>query len=714
MRTNAFLALAVVWANRFLPPAEFFRELSLVSYIFAVDIGGTFTDLVACDLDTGAVSYSKSPTTYGNFGDGIFDCIRKAAVEPRDALFVKHGTTLVINSLLQRAGAKTALATTRGFRDVLEIGRGNRTQPFNLRFRRDQALIPRERRFEVSERMAADGTVRTALSDEDLVLLAERLREEKIDALAISFLNAYANSEHEDKAAARMRQLLPGVFVSTGSSLSREWHEFERTATAAANAYVGPQTSEYIAEVDKHLRNTGFTGSLLMMGSHGGVLSTERVRREPIALVESGPVGGCIGVAAYAKSLDLGNVIAFDMGGTTAKCALVEDGRFAVESTYHVGGFDTGFPIRGNVIDIIEVGAGGGSIAWLDQQGRLQIGPRSAGSTPGPACYGRGGIETAVTDANLVLGRLDPNHFLGGEMVLDPAKSVAAIRKNIAEPLGYSGDAGVIRAAQGILTIADLTMADAIKRISITRGRDPRDFTLFCYGGGGPLHGVQLARELHIPRVIVPPEPGNFSAVGMLLADARLDTARTYLANFDENSLSETLGRFAALEDESRASLEKEFGPRPVSFGRQVELRYKGQKHSLKVELPQIGDLAALHDVFNREYQRRYGHSNAKAKLEFVALHSTAMLEIRRPDLGQLTGKTKVSGTPVARNRPVYFADEGDHLATSVYDRYALPVGFKATGPAVIEEYGSSTLVGPRDHFEIGKLGEIRIECGKY
>ncbi|MFM9967742.1 MAG: hydantoinase/oxoprolinase family protein [Burkholderiales bacterium] len=682
-----------------------------MSYIFAVDIGGTFTDLVACDLETGAVTYSKSPTTYGNFGDGIFDCIKKARVEPRDALFVKHGTTLVINSLLQRAGAKTALATTRGFRDVLEIGRGNRTQPFNLRFRRDEALIPRERRFEVTERIGADGAVRSPLSDGDLVNLAQRLRDENIDALAISFLNAYANSQHEEAAAARLKELLPGVFISTGSSLSREWHEFERTATAAANAYVGPQTSEYIVEFDRHLRSVGFKGSLLMMGSHGGVLSTERVRREPIALVESGPVGGCIGAAAYAGSLDLGNVIAFDMGGTTAKCALVEEGRFAVESTYHVGGFDTGFPIRGNVIDIIEVGAGGGSVAWIDAQGRLQVGPRSAGSTPGPACYARGGTEPTVTDANLVLGRLDAQHFLGGEMLLDVDKAAEAIRRHVAQPLGYEGEAGLIRAAQGILTIADLTMADAIKRISITRGRDPRDFALFCYGGGGPLHGVQLARELHIPRVIVPPEPGNFSAVGMLLADARLDTARTYLANFDESSLSEAMRRFDALENESRVALEKEFGPQPVSFGRQMEMRYKGQKHSLKVDLPSEGGMVSLHEVFNREYQRRYGHANAKAKMEIVALHSTAMLEIRRPALASMAVKLNGSGKSSERVRPVYFGDEGEKLATRVYDRYSLPAGFNAAGPAIIEEYGSSTLVGPRDHFAIGSFGEIRIEC---
>ena len=677
-----------------------------------VDVGGTFTDGVAWDDQTQLLSYAKAPSTPGNPTNGVLDVVGLLNVDMAGVERFVHGVTIGTNAILEGKGAEVWMLVTRGFRDVLEIGRGNRTQPFNLRFRRDAALIPRERRFEVEERMGADGTVRTPLSDEDLVRLAERLQDEKIDALAISFLNAYANAEHEDRAAARMRELLPGVFISTGTSLSREWHEFERTATAAANAYVGPQASEYIGEFDHHLRKSGFSGSLLMMGSHGGVLSTERVRREPISLVESGPVGGCIGAAAYAVTLELGNVIAFDMGGTTAKCALVEGGRFAVESTYHVGGFDSGFPIRGNVIDIVEVGAGGGSVAWLDDQRRLQVGPRSAGATPGPACYGRDGTEPTVTDANLVLGRLDPKHFLGGEMLLDADKAAAAIRKHVAQALGYPGDTGVIRAAQGILTIADLTMADAIKKISITRGRDPRDFALFCYGGGGPLHGVQLARELHIPRVIVPPEPGNFSAVGMLLADARLDTARTYLANFDDATLAEALCRLVVLEDESRVALEKEFGPRPVQFGRQAEMRYKGQKHSLKVDIPQDGALATLHGIFNREYQRRYGHSNAKAKLEFVALHSTAMLEIRRPELARLAGKANGKGALAERSRPVYFADEGEHLATRVYDRYALPAGFGAAGPAIIEEYGSSTLVGPRDRFVIGTLGEIRIECG--
>ena len=514
-------------------------------YIIAVDIGGTFTDLVACDVATGAVAFTKSPTTYGNLGEAIFDCIRKARLDARDARFVKHGTTLVINALLQRAGAKTALVTTKGFRDVLEVGRGNRTQPFNLRFHREPPLIPRELRFEASERMESSGRVRVPLATGELSVLVDALRGEKIEALAISFLNSYVNPAHEQAAAETLRKLLPGVFVTTGAELTREWHEFERTATVAANAYVGPQVSRYIADFDGELRAGGFQGSLLLMGSHGGVISAERGYREPITLVESGPVGGCIGAASFGSALGIDNLVAFDMGGTTSKCAMIERGRYAVESIYYIGGPDTGFPIRGNVIDILEVGVGGGSIAWLDDLRRLNVGPKSAGSMPGPACYDRGGAEPAVTDAHLALGRLEPGHFLGGEMNLAPEMARAALNARIATPLGYAGADAVTRAAKGVLTIANLTMSSIIKKISIARGYDPRDFALFCYGGGGPLHGTELARALNIPRVVVPPEPGNFSAMGMLLADPRLDTARTFVVPLTAEMMPKALALYA-------------------------------------------------------------------------------------------------------------------------------------------------------------------------
>ena len=302
-----------------------------MSYVIAIDIGGTFTDLVACDTETGAVSYTKSPTTYDQLGDAIFDCIRKAALDASDATFIKHGTTLVINALLQRSGAKTALLTTKGFRDLLEIGRGNRTQPFNLRFRREAPLIPRELRFEIVERVDGTGSVRTPLAPSDLAPLAENLRAQQVEAVAVSFLNSYLAREHEQLAATELRRLLPGTFVTTGTELTREWHEFERTATAAANAYVGPQVSKYISEFDTGLRGVGFKGSLLLMGSHGGVISAERGCREPITLVESGPVGGCIGAANYGQILGVDNLVAFDMGGTTSKCAMIERGRYAVE-----------------------------------------------------------------------------------------------------------------------------------------------------------------------------------------------------------------------------------------------------------------------------------------------------------------------------------------------------------------------------------------------
>jgi N-methylhydantoinase A len=697
-----------------------------VPTIIAVDIGGTFTDLVACDTDSGAVAFTKSPTTYGDLGEAIFDCIRKARLDAREASFVKHGTTLVINALLQRAGARTALLTTKGFRDVLEVGRGNRTQPFNLRFHREPPLIPREWRFEAEERMEASGRARVPLATDDLTALADALRAQEIEAVAISFLNAYVNPAHEQAAAAQLRQLLPGVFVTTGSELTREWHEFERTATAAANAYVGPQVSRYIAQFDGDLRAGGFKGSLLLMGSHGGVISAERGCREPITLVESGPVGGCIGAAAFGRALGIDNLVAFDMGGTTSKCALIERGRYAVESIYHIGGPDAGFPIRGNVIDILEVGVGGGSIAWLDDLQRLNVGPRSAGSMPGPACYGRGGTEPAVTDAHLVLGRLDATRFLGGEMTLAPDQARAVLASRIAAPLGYAGEMATTRAAKGVLTIANLTMASIIKRISIARGYDPRDFALFCYGGGGPLHGTELARALRIPRVVVPPEPGNFSAMGMLLADPRLDTARTFVAPLDAATLPQALAIWAELEAEGGAALRREFGDGAITFEREAEIRYKGQQHSLKIALPAGADAAALRAVFDTEYQRRYGHANAAADAQLVVLHSLATLQMMRPELASLFDRARYAdaATPrgsevqrgahaAARRRPIYFLEEDRFLDAAIHDRYALPAGFAGRGPALIEEYGSSTLIGPRDTFTIGKLKEIDIDCSQ-
>src|SRR3954462_3996483 len=600
-----------------------------MSYAVAVDIGGTFTDLVAYDHEDGKVVYAKSPTTYGNFVEGILDCFAKVKLEPKTASFVNHGTTLVINSLIQRKGAKAALVTTKGFRDLLEIARGNRPDPFDLHYRRDEPLIPRALRFEVAERIGSKGEIVTPLDLAALTPLAAKLKDLQIEALAIFFMNSYANPEHEQKAAETLRALLPGVYVTYSTEVTREWYEYERTSTVAANAYVGPQVNRYVQQLASDLETRGFDGSLFMMGSNGGLLSVERTCRQPVGLVESGPIGGCIGAGAYAEVLGFGNVIAFDMGGTTAKCALVEDGRFSVESIYYAGGYVKGFPIKAPVISIVEVGSGAGSIAWLDPQDRMHVGPQSAGSTPGPACYGNGGTEPTVTDANLVLGRLNPAHFLGGELKLDVDAARQAVGR-IAGPLGYTGDEGLIRMADGIIALATVIMAGALKQISVEHGLDPREFVLFCYGGGGPLHASALARELSIPNVVIPPEPGNFSAIGMLLADARLDLSKTFTGVLNETTVGSLKGLFGEMEQEARAALERDFGSGEVIFEHYAEMRYTGQRHNIKVPISDRDDAAVIRQAFDRDYKRRYGHADARAAAEFQALHLSAFTRLRR------------------------------------------------------------------------------------
>src|SRR4051812_16716987 len=670
-------------------------------YAVAVDIGGTFTDLVAYDHEDGRVVYAKSPTTYGNFVEGILDCFDKVKLEPKTANFVNHGTTLVINSLIQRKGAKAALVTTKGFRDLLEIARGNRPDPFDLHYRRDEPLIPRALRFEVAERIGSKGEIVTPLDLAALTPLAAKLKDLQIDALAIFFMNSYANPEHEQKAAEALRALLPGVYVTYSTEVTREWYEYERTSTVAANAYVGPQVNRYVQQLASDLETRGFDGSLFMMGSNGGLLSVERTCRQPVGLVESGPIGGCIGAGAYAEVLGFRNVIAFDMGGTTAKCALVEDGRFSVESIYYAGGYVKGFPIKAPVISIVEVGSGAGSIAWLDPQNRMHVGPQSAGSTPGPACYGNGGTEPTVTDANLVLGRLNPAHFLGGELKLDVDAARQAVAR-IAGPLGYTGPDGLIRMADGIIALATVIMAGAIKQISVEHGLDPREFVLFCYGGGGPLHASALARELSIPTVVIPPEPGNFSAVGMLLADARLDLSETFTGVLNETTVASLKSLFAEMEDEARAALMRDFGGGTVMFERYAEMRYAGQRHNIKVPIADLADPAAIRAGFDRDYKRRYGHADARAQAEFQALHLSGLTRLQRPALEHLPRARAAAGP--AQRRPVYFGAEAGTLTADILDRAALAPGFNGQGPALIEEYGSTTLIAPGDRFEIGAL----------
>jgi N-methylhydantoinase A len=679
-------------------------------YAVAVDIGGTFTDLVAFDHETQKVIYAKSPTTYDNLVEGVINCFAKAKVRPGESNLVNHGTTLVINSLIQRRGAKTALVTSAGFRDILEIARGNRPDPFDLHYQRDEPLIPRELRLEVSERMGSKGDVVTPLDMPALEKLAGKLKELRVESVAIFFMNSYVNPAHEEAAFVTLKRHLPGVYVTFSTDLTHEWYEYERCSTVAANAYIGPQVSTYIRRLDDDLKKDGFNGSLFMMGSNGGLLSTERTSRQPIGLVESGPIGGCIGASAYAKALGFKNVISFDMGGTTAKCALVEEGRFSVNSVYYVNGYVRGFPIKSSVIDIVEVGSGGGSIAWLDSQKRMHVGPQSAGSIPGPVSYGRDGIEPTITDANLVLGRLNPEHFLGGEMKLNVNAARRAIEQRIAGPLGYAGESGMIEMADGIISIAIVIMAGAIRRISVEHGLDPRDFVLFSYGGGGPLHCCALAHELSIPTIVISPEPGNFSAIGMLLADARIDTSKTFVGILDDKSVSAAEEIFEAMEREAATSLTAEFGTSEVFFERHAEMRYRGQRHNIKIPVSGLKDCASIRAAFERDYKRRYGHADSKAPAEFQALHLSAFARLKQPAIARLP--RAAAKAPPAHLRRIYLGNAGGWLDAQIFNREALEPGFSTTGPAVIEEYGSTTVVWPGDRFEIGRLREIRIHCG--
>jgi N-methylhydantoinase A len=682
-----------------------------MSYAIAVDIGGTFTDLVAFDHETHKVVYAKSPTTYENLVDGILECFHKAKIQPAEASLVNHGTTLVINSLIQRKGATTALVTSQGFRDILEIARGNRPDPFDLHYQRDEPLIPRELRLEVPERMDSKGEIVTPLDLAALEKLAQEIRRLGVDSVGIFFMNSYINSIHEEAAADKLREWLPDTYVTFSTDLTREWYEYERCSTVAANAYIGPQVSTYIRQLDGDFKHQGFRGSLFMMGSNGGLLSAERTCRQPIGLVESGPIGGCIGAGAYADKLGFKNVVAFDMGGTTAKCALVENGRFSVNSLYYVNGYVKGFPIKSAVIDIVEVGSGGGSIAWIDSQKRLHVGPQSAGSTPGPVCYNRGGTEPTVTDANLVLGRLNPANFLGGEMKLGVRAAEQAIAERIATPLGYAGENGTIQMADGIISIAIVIMAGAIRKVSVEHGLDPRDFILFSYGGGGPLHSCALAHELSIPTVVIPPEPGNFSAIGMLLADARIDTSKTFVGILSDETAATMAVTFATMEKDASAALSVEFASSDVFFEHYAEMRYRGQRHNIKVPVSGLKEPEQIRAAFERDYKRRYGHADAQAPAEFQALHLSAFARLKQPDIVRLP---RAAMTPqAAQTRRIYIGNAGGWVDAQIFHRDALEPGFSGMGPAVIEEYGSTTVVWPGDRFEIGALHEIRIYCSR-
>ena len=549
----------------------------------AVDIGGTFTDVALFDEAQGTVTPGKALSTPTNLVDGIMSAMVRTTDSPAAIDLMIHGSTVVINSIIERQGAKTALITTKGFRDVYEIGRINRPESFNLFFRKHRPLIPRDMIFEVPERILADGTEEQPLDEATALATARHIKSLGVEAVAILFLHSYREPGHEIQMREIMNDVAPDIFVTASHELSREYREYERTSTTAANAYVGPMVSRYLGNLEERLGSEGFKGSLMIMQSSGGLCDVQTARRQCVQMMESGPAGGVVGSMVLCDALSLNDAISFDMGGTTAKACVIRRGSPDLSPDYFVGGYNEGLAIRIPVLDIKEVGTGGGSIAYIDEGGALHVGPQSAGAEPGPACYGRGGDQATVTDADVVLGRISPDQFLGGEMGLDGQAAHDALRRQVAEPLGLT----VERAASGVLAIAVASMANAVRGVTTERGLDPRDFTLIAYGGGGPLHAVAVARELALAQVIIPGSPAHFSAFGMLLADMRRDYVQTHFQLLADISMEQLEERYRQLEQEGLRELQAVgISTDQVVFERAADMRYVGQEHAVAVTAP--------------------------------------------------------------------------------------------------------------------------------
>jgi N-methylhydantoinase A len=675
----------------------------------AVDIGGTFTDLVAADPATGQVTRAKADTTPGRLEQGVLAALAISGLPAHQVAAFIHGTTVVINAVTERTGVPTALVTTAGFRDVLEIGRANRPDIYNLAYRKPEPFVPRRLRLEVTERMSYSGAVVTPLRTADVEAAADRLAAAGVRAVAVCFLHAWASPAHEQTAAALLRQRLPGVAVVASHEVSALWREYERTSTTVLSAYVQPVVAGYLSELESALRGAGVRGPMRAMRSNGGVISFARAAAAPAGLLESGPVAGVTAAAQLGQRLGARHVLTLDIGGTTAKTAAVRDNEVRVEALHHIGktAVFPGYPVQAPTAEIVEIGAGGGSVVWADRAGGLHVGPRSAGAEPGPACYGRGGTEPTLTDANLVAGRLDPDYFLGGRMPLDTGAAARALAG-----LGAGLGTDAAGAARGVLRYAVAQMSHALRMVTLRRGHDPRDFAFVAFGGAGPLHAALLARELGVTRVIIPPGPGHFSAFGMLAGDQRADAVRTVVGPLDGLDLTPALAaaRSTALRD---LGLDD---PRvAVSTRCFAELRYAGQEHTLELPLPgrphedASGLAALLPGPFGRRCREVYAFA-LDAPLEVVSVRVSVTAPAGPPV--PWADDAAAGPGPAPGSRPVDFDQHGGVLATPVIGRAALAAGEPAAGPLLVAEPAATTLVLPGQQVRRDQLGNLVITEG--
>lgn len=678
----------------------------------AVDVGGTFTDVVL--WKDGDVRIAKTHTTHDNLVDGVLKGIDLLVDDKAGLEHVFHGTTVVINALLERRGHPTVLITSKGFRDVYEIARGSRFVPYDFLVVREPPLIKRRFRYEIDERIDARGGVLKEPDQQEIREVARRIKATGITSAAVCLINGYVNGTHETLIGKILLEEIPGLHISMSHELVQEWREYERTSTTVMNAYVAPIMRDYIGRLTDALEGGGNGPQVLFMQSSGGSLSPETAKSLPIALVESGPASGMMGAAHLCRFLNIKKAVAFDMGGTTAKASLIIDHSIRTVRPYYVGraGGESGMASLFPVLQLVEVGVGGGSIARATTGGALTVGPESAGSDPGPIAYGRGGENPTVTDANLVLGRFSGSDFLGGSLVLDSDASRAGIEKTLGESLGLTST----QAAAGILEIVDNSMALAVRQVSIQLGEDPGDLTLIAFGGGGPAHAVSIARQLGIPRVVVPPAPENFSAFGMLMSDVRRRVAQTFVGLLSELKDNALVSVFAELQRKAEATMKSEISKAvSTTFERTIELRYLGQERILEVIVDDEmlkGNLSQeLINAFSTIHEKAYGYFVANEPIQAVNVAVTGFSKLNSPSIEQLSHAksvvTEKSGS--SKERLVYFAEARDFVMTPVVGRQDLS-NKPMNGPLIVQEYGAATIVAPNCEATLDAHNNIVIQ----
>ncbi len=669
----------------------------------AIDVGGTFVDFVSLDEETGDIRIEKAPSS-GLLEQRFFEGIDSLALDLKALRTIIHGSTLVINTIVQEKGARIGLITTKGFRDVLELGRGNREEIYNLFYRPPPSLVERYLRLEVSERLDARGEVVTPLDEDGARAAIRQLKAEDVDGIAIIFLHSYIDPTHEERMRALVEEEFPKAAVTISSEICREWREFERTSTTVLNVYTKPKLMRYLSALEGELKRRQFGGTLNIMQSSGGITSIRAAQEGPIRTTVSGPAGGVIGVAALGSYLGEGNLVAADVGGTTFDVALVSNGQPLEQSEHSINRR----PVLQPTIDIVSIGAGGGSIAWIDDARGLHIGPQSVEADPGPACYGLGGTLATVTDAQLVLGYLDPEYYLGERMRLDREKAETVIRERIAKPFGMS----LIDAAAGIVHLANMNMAYAIRNITIERGHDPREFSLVCYGGGGGLFAGFLLMELEAASAIVPLNPATFSAWGLLNADYREDYVRTYLRRFADVGAEQLKCELDALENDVRSRF-TDYGVAPSQTATQFHaaMRYHGQEHTVKVPILSsdfADDLLSLRQRLDALHERAYALSLPDSAAEIVNLQASVLGITRKPELKRMS--PLLDGELLKGKRLVTIRDYGIDIDAAVFNRDNLAAGSEVQGPAIIEEWTSTILVLPDQAAKVDDIGNLIIK----